>query len=340
MKDDVILLNHGSGTGLTTKLVEEVFLSRFGSLHPKVRCDSAIIDCTAKSLAFTTDSFVVRPRFFPGGDIGKLAVCGTVNDLAVSGAVATALGAAFVIEEGFSLTELCQIADSMAVAASQAGVSIVTGDTKVVERGKADGLFITTSGIGIIEERYRHIGSAGLVREGDVVMVNGCVGDHGMAILAMRNDLHVTSAISSDCAPLCGLVKSLLDECNTDVVFMRDATRGGVGTVLCELGQMCDREISIDESRLPVRSPVRSMCDMFGFDPLFIANEGKVVVVVRPESEKRALEAMKCHEYGRDAAVIGRVGKAASGGNVVMNTLIGGKRIVMVPQGDQIPRIC
>lgn len=340
MKDDVILLNHGSGTGLTTKLVEEVFLSRFRRVQPGVRCDSAIIDCAAGHLAFTTDSFVVRPRFFPGGDIGKLAVCGTVNDLAVSGAVATVLSAAFVIEEGFSVAELGRIADSMAVAASQAGVSIVTGDTKVVEREKADGLFITTSGIGVIEDRYRHIGSAGFVREGDVVLVNGCVGDHGMAVLAMRNDLHMTSAISSDCAPLCGLVKSLLDECGTDVVFMRDATRGGVGTVLCELSQMCDREIFVDESRLPVRGAVRSMCEMFGFDPLFIANEGKMVVVVRPESEKRAFAAMTSHEYGRDTAVIGRVGKATSGGNVTMNTLIGGKRIVIVPQGDQIPRIC
>ncbi|MBN1306777.1 MAG: hydrogenase expression/formation protein HypE, partial [Chitinispirillaceae bacterium] len=277
--------------------------------------------------------------FFSGGDIGKLAICGTVNDLAVCGARPIALSAAFIIEEGFSMEELDRVAASMAAAAAEACVPIVTGDTKVVSRGMADGLFITTAGIGAVEPRHRHIGTAAAVEPGDVVIVNGTVGDHGMAVLAGRNDLSFKAAVSSDCAPLAGMIQTILARCGDAVTFMRDATRGGVGTVLCELAERCGYGISIDEQVIPVRPAVRSMCDMFGFDPLFIANEGKVVMTIRKCAASAVMAAVKEHQYGREAAVIGSVGDTRAG-RVVLTTSIGGKRIIAVPAGDQLPRIC
>ncbi len=340
MKNDVILLNHGSGGRLTRQLIDEVFGARFSNPLLDARTDASIVDFNgADAVAFTTDSFVVQPRFFPGGDIGKLAVCGTVNDLAVSGAKPLALSAAFIIEEGFGTSELDRIVASMAAAASEAGVAIVTGDTKVVNSGMADGLFITTAGIGTIDNRYRDIGKAVAVRPGDMVIVNGTIGDHGMAILAARSDLSFKADIKSDCAPLAGLIGAILDSRGDAVTFMRDATRGGLGTVLCELAEMCRREITIDEHQLPVRQVVRSMCDMFGFDHMFIANEGKVVMTVRPDAADTVLDLMRKHPYGREAAIIGTVGDVASG-KVTLKTSIGGKRIIAIPAGDQLPRIC
>lgn len=338
MKNSVILLNHGSGGRLTRQLIDDIFGARFSNPALDARTDSSIVDLPG-SVAFTTDSFVVQPRFFPGGDIGKLAVCGTVNDLAVSGAVPVALSAAFIIEEGFPIDELDRIAASMAAAAAEVPVPIVTGDTKVVGRGMADGLFITTAGIGRVYEQYKTIGIAAKVRPGDVIIVNGPVGDHGMAILAARNELPFTAQVSSDCAPLSGLVSVLLGRCGDSVTFMRDATRGGLGTVLCELAQMCGHGLSVDEQHIPVREVVQSMCDMFGFDPLFVANEGKVVVVVRPDAADAALDVMKTHRHGIGAAIIGTVTQI-SDRQVTLATVVGGHRVIAIPAGDQLPRIC
>lgn len=339
MKNKLILLNHGSGGRLTRQLIDEVFVARFSNPVLEGRTDSSIVRGVEGSVAVTTDSFVVHPRTFPGGDIGKLAVCGTVNDLAVSGATPAALSAAFIIEEGFPVGELDRIAASMAAAADEASVQIITGDTKVVNRGMADGLFITTTGIGSITETRCSIGTASGVRPGDIVIINGPVGDHGMAILAARNDLPFKAQVESDCAPLSGLVKNVLDFHEDRVTFMRDATRGGLGTVLCELAEMAAVGITVDEKEIPVRQAVRSMCDMFGFDPLFIANEGKVVLISRPEAAGEILEIMHGHPYGRGAAAIGKI-TGEHPGTVSLTTEVGGRRVIAVPAGDQLPRIC
>lgn len=333
-----ILLNHGSGGRLTRQLIDDVFGRHFANPLLDARTDASIVGFGGELVAFTTDSFVVQPRFFPGGDIGKLAVCGTVNDLAVSGARPQALSAAFIIEEGFSREELVKIVVSMAATAREAGVTIVTGDTKVVNRGMADGLFITTAGIGSVNPQWKALGCAAMVNPGDVVMVNGYLGDHGMAILAARNDLPIDATVQSDCAPLNGLIQDVL-ALGEGVTFMRDATRGGLGTVVCELAESCGRLITLDEAALPVRPVVSSLCALFGFDPLFIANEGKVVFTVRPSMAETVLAALKQHPLGRDAAVIGVVGEDRSG-LVTGKTAIGGSRVVTVPAGDQLPRIC
>ncbi|MBN1759693.1 MAG: hydrogenase expression/formation protein HypE [Chitinispirillaceae bacterium] len=339
MKNNVILLNHGSGGRLTRQLIDEVFGARFSNPLLDARTDSSIVNCGGTSIAFTTDSFVVQPRVFPGGDIGKLAVCGTVNDLAVSGATPLALSAAFIIEEGFDIQELDQFAESMANTAAEAGVSIVTGDTKVVGHGMADGLFITTTGIGIVTEDHLAIGNASRVQPGDVVIINGPIGDHGMAILAARNDLPYKADVKSDCAPLSGLIATVLDRCGESVTFMRDATRGGLGTVLCELAETVHRDIVVDEASVPLRQVVRSMCDMFGFDALFIANEGKVVMTVRPDAADNVLASLRKHPLGAEAVIVGTVDEGSEG-KVHLETSIGGRRIIAVPAGDQLPRIC
>jgi len=337
MENKKVLLNHGSGGRLTHQLIDSIFGSRFSNPVLDQRTDSAVIDVSGQKVAFTTDSFVVNPIFFPGGNIGKLAVCGTVNDLAVSGATPQALSVSFIIEEGFSFDELEKIAESMALTAKEAGVSIVTGDTKVVNRGMADKIFINTSGIGPIRQERAGIGPGEKVKEGDVVIVNGFIGDHGMAILAAREELPFSADVKSDCAPLNHLIADILD--TTDqVTFMRDATRGGLGTVICELAESRNAGILIEEKALPVRNAVKSMSDMFGFDPLFIANEGKVVLTVREKDSERVLGAMRKNPLGTDAAVIGRV--TADKGIVEMKTMIGGRRIISMPAGDQLPRIC
>lgn len=339
MKNDIILLNHGSGGRLTRQLIDEVFGRHFANPLLDGRTDASILSLDGTSVAFTTDSFVVEPRFFPGGDIGKLAVCGTVNDVAVSGAIPVALSASFIIEEGFSIKELDTIVASMAQTAKMAAVSIVTGDTKVVNHGKADGVFITTTGIGTINPAFSRIGSGVAVKPGDKVIINGPVGDHGMAILAARNDLPFKAQVTSDCAPLNVMLREVMGECGDSITFMRDATRGGLGTVLCELAEMVQCGILIDEHSVPVRRVVRSMCDMFGFDPLFIANEGKVVMIVKPDSAQRVVEIIRSHPFGSDAVIIGEVGDAGSD-RVTFKTAIGGNRIIAIPAGDQLPRIC
>ena len=334
-----ILLNHGSGGRLTRQLIDEVFGAHFSNPLLDGRTDASLLQMEQRTVALTTDSFVVHPRFFHGGDIGKLAVCGTVNDLAVSGARPVALSAAFIIEEGFSIDELDRIVASMAKTAKDAEVAIITGDTKVVNRGKADGLFITTTGIGAIEEERRPIGTGAMVAPGDAVVINGPIGDHGMAILAARNDLPFAAEVKSDCAPLAGMIGEVLACCAGKVTFMRDATRGGLGTVLCELAEMTGKNIVIEEEKVPVRRVVRTMCEMFGFDPLFIANEGKVVMAVRPEAAEQVLSVMKKHICGSEAQIIGTVEKQDKG-TVSIATTVGGHRIIAIPAGDQLPRIC
>lgn len=334
--DEIITLNDGSGGLLTHHLIGEVFQKRFGMPDPLT--DSAVCDTGGGTIAFTTDSYVVDPLFFPGGNIGKLAVCGTVNDLAVSGAVPKWLSASFIIEEGFPLRDLSLIVETMAEEALKAGVKIVTGDTKVVEKGKCDKLFITTSGTGRLDPSRKHIGSGVRITTGDRLIINGPVGNHSLAVLGARNQMSFSTSIVSDCASLNGLTESILAGC-IHVHFMRDLTRGGLATVLNELSGMTGRGISVDESSVPVDEPVRGLCEMLGFDPLYLANEGKVLVVVGNEEAQQVLEIMRSHPLGKNAAVIGEISNYPAS-LVTMKTSIGGKRILDMLSGMQLPRIC
>jgi hydrogenase expression/formation protein HypE len=287
-------------------------------------------------LAFTTDSFVVHPLVFPGGDIGSLAVCGTVNDLAVGGATPLYLSCAVIIEEGVPIDLLRQIARSMAAAAQQAGVRIVTGDTKVVQKGACDRLFITTTGIGVIREGIEL--GVHRARPGDAVLVNGLVGDHGAAILCARGDMALDSPIESDCAPLHGLIADLLTAV-PGVRFIRDATRGGVATVLNEIADASQVAIEIDEDKTPIREQVKAFCEILGLDPLYLANEGKIVVITPPQDAEAALAVMRAHPLGLGATVVGRI-VAGDVARVTMRTVFGGQRIVDMLIGEQLPRIC
>jgi len=289
-------------------------------------------------IAFTTDSFVIDPIFFPGGDIGKLAVCGTVNDLAVSGAEPLYLSAAFIIEEGFPMKDLEAIVRSMALEAKKAGVRIVTGDTKVVNRGKCDKIFINTSGIGRIAPGRDMTGRNRGIRPGDVILVNGALGEHGMAVMNARESFNFKAPLTSDCACLNGLIREVLDN-SSSVRFMRDPTRGGVATVLNELAGMISYGIEIEEQALPVGKGVRAMCELLGFDPLYIANEGKVVIVAGADESLGIIETMKKNKLGRQSAIIGRV-VGDHPGKVVLKTETGGKRILASLSGDPLPRIC
>lgn len=334
-----VTLAHGGGGKAMKDLIDDVFIGAFGgeaTLEDQARVDLAALGEHGDRLAFTTDSFVIDPIVFPGGDIGKLAVCGTVNDLAVGGAIPLLLSCAVIIEEGLGVDSLRAIARSMAETAKEAGVAIVTGDTKVVPRGAADKLFITTTGIGVIP-RGRHI-SVAQVRPGDAILVNGRLGDHGAAILAARGDLALETSIESDCAPLNGLIEMLLAAA-PGVRFMRDATRGGIATVLNELAEASGISVSIDEAQTPLRADVRGFCEVLGLDPLYLANEGRIVVAVPPEETEAALAALRAHPFGRDAAKIGEAG-AGQPGRVTMRTAFGGTRIVDMLVGEQLPRIC
>lgn len=331
-----VSLNHGSGGSLTGKLIRDVFVKRFGLIEPLT--DSAVLKATGLLLAFTTDSYVVDPVFFPGGDIGKLAVCGTVNDLAVSGAVPGYISASFIIEEGFSFHDLILIADSMASEAEKAGVKIVTGDTKVVEKGKCDKIFITTSGIGILSPDLEHIGTGKRVKPGDKLIINGPVGNHAVAVLGARKKLTFNSPVASDCASLNHLIRKVLDECD-EIHFMRDMTRGGLATVLNELIPMILSGIIINESSVPVEESVKGLCEILGFDPLYLANEGKVLFVVGNEEHKKVLDVLRSQPLGKYSEVIGEVVKD-NRNMVILNTAIGGRRILDMPSGMQLPRIC
>lgn len=335
-----VTLAHGGGGKAMKALIDDVFLGAFGgadaALEDQARLDLAALAARGDRLAFTTDSFVIDPIVFPGGDIGKLAVCGTVNDLAVGGATPLHLACAVIIEEGLSLDLLRSVVRSMADTARAAGVSIVTGDTKVVPRGAADKIFITTTGVGVIP----HGCELGVTRArpGDVILVNGRLGDHGAAILAARGDLALETEIESDCAPLNGLIASLLAAA-PGVRFLRDATRGGVATVLNELAEGSGVAIAIEEASTPLRADVRAFCEVLGLDPLYLANEGKIVVAVAPEDADAALAALRAHPLGREAERIGLV-EAGPVGRVVMRTAFGGSRIVDTLVGEQLPRIC
>ena len=330
---DKILLGHGSGGKLMHALIQEHFSPAFGSAGTG---DSAIVDVRTTRLAYTTDSYVVSPLFFPGGNIGDLAVCGTVNDLSVAGADPLYLTAGFIIEEGFPLSDLKKIVASMASAAKQAGVRIVAGDTKVVNRGKADGLFINTSGVGELRDGV-HI-SPKNIREGDTVIISGELGNHGVAVLAERNGLSFEQPVVSDSRPLNGLVKVML-RASDRMRFMRDPTRGGVATTLKEAALESGLCIRIREEALPVPPPVKGACGLLGLDPLYVANEGILIAIVDARDAERVVSAMKGHAYGKHAAVIGTVDGSAPG-MVLLETAIGGSRILDMLPGEMLPRIC
>jgi hydrogenase expression/formation protein HypE len=338
MKNEHILLSHGSGGRMMDELIRTVFIKHFGKYAGNGNADAAILNGSAQKLAFTTDSYVVDPLFFPGANIGKLAVCGTVNDLAVSGAKPLYLSCSFIIEEGFSLKDLEAIVATMAEEAEKAGVSIVTGDTKVVNRGKADKLFINTSGIGVIRQGQEEIASGAMIREGDLLLVNGTLGDHGVAVMSAREGLSFSSSVESDCAALNHLIALLLNE-GIRIRFMRDATRGGLASVLCEIAELSGLGIEIDEDALPVSDAVRGACEIFGFDPLYVANEGKVLFVVDAADATTALKLMQTQAEGRNASLIGRM-STEHPSRVVLQTSIGGRRIIDKLAGEQLPRIC
>ena len=335
--DDMITMAHGAGGKASAALVDAVFVEAFAPGDRTPLADAATLTLpTGVRLAFTTDSFVVQPRQFPGGSIGHLAVHGTVNDLAVSGAKPVWLSAGFVIEEGFPVAELREIVADMAEAAAAAGVVIVTGDTKVVGKGAADGLYITTAGIGIVPAG-RHLGPE-YVQPGDVVLLSGNMADHGMAVMLARGDLMLDADIRSDTAPLGELVAALLDAAPS-TRWMRDPTRGGVATVCNELARDTNLAVVLDESLLPIAPAVVGACDLLGIDPLYVANEGKVLVVVAPEQADAALEAMRSNPLGADATRIGEI-MAEPQAIVVLLTSFGGTRIVDMLVGDPLPRIC
>jgi hydrogenase expression/formation protein HypE len=342
-----IVLGHGSGGKLSAELIEKVFVARFRNPTLEKMDDQALLEIGGARVAFTTDSFVVTPIFFPGGDIGSLAVNGTVNDLAVGGAKPLYLAAAFILEEGLAAADLARVVDSMAAAARNAGVQLVTGDTKVVNRGKGDQVFITTTGIGLVERDSQL--SADRARPGDKILLSGYIGDHGITILSQREGLEFESALQSDCAALDGLVAAMLDVAeaagrdeNTGVRgvrVMRDPTRGGVATVLNEIAGRSRTGMMLREKAIPVREEVRGACELLGLDPLYVANEGKLVAVVAPEIADRVLAAMQQHPLGTDSRMIGEVIEQPAG-MVLMKTGVGGTRVVDVMFGEQLPRIC
>jgi hydrogenase expression/formation protein HypE len=332
---DKILLAHGSGGKLAHDLVEKSFVRALANPLLDKLDDSAVFDISGR-LAFTTDSYVVSPIFFPGGDIGKLAVCGTVNDLATSGAKPLYLSLSFIIEEGLAVDDLEKVVASVQKAVDESGVKIVTGDTKVVTRGSADKLFINTAGVGVIPEGVSISGSN--AKPGDKVLLNGAIGDHGIAVVSQREGLSFATKLKSDCAPLGDLVADIL-KASPKIHALRDPTRGGLATSLNELAQQSKVSIRIEEAKIPVREEVSAACEMLGFDPLYVANEGKMIAIVPPGDADSVLKAMSKNKYGKDAAIIGEV-TAGNPGRVTMKTVLGSSRIVDMLTGDLLPRIC
>ncbi len=332
-----ILLAHGGGGSLTHELIEEVFLAAFHNSALDDLSDSAVLPAPPEEhkLAFTTDAYVVSPYFFPGGDIGYLSVCGTVNDLAVVGARPVSLTCAFIIEEGLPLEDLKKVVSSMAQAAKRAGVQLVAGDTKVVPKGKGDGLFITTAGLGHLP-RSRKIGPR-WIQDGDAILVSGTLGDHGTTIMATRENLGISGDLASDLAPLNGLIASLFDA-GVDVHAMRDPTRGGLAQTLVEMAASSKLRFDIEEDAVPVLPSVQAVCDMLGLDVLQVANEGKLVLFVPASDAKKALDVMTAHDLGKDASVIGSVTTGRP--SVVLQTASGGARLLEAPTGELLPRIC
>jgi hydrogenase expression/formation protein HypE len=336
MKEDKILLAHGSGGKLMHDLIKKLFVKKFSNPILENLDDMAVFELPNSRIAFTTDSYVVNPLFFPGGDIGRLAVCGTVNDLSMSGAVPKFLSVAFVIEEGLSLNELEKILDSMVTAAAEARVKIVTGDTKVVEKQGADKLFINTAGVGVVPEKAEI--SATKARPGDKVLLSGTIGDHGIAVISQREGLDFKTQVLSDCAPLNHLVAEML-KASSNIRCLRDPTRGGLATTLNEFAESSQVCIMIEEDKVPIKEEVLTACEMLGFDPFHVANEGKVVAIVAAEDAEKVLSAMQRNKYGQHAAIIGEV-LAEPRGKVLLKTPIGATRILDMLVGEQLPRIC
>jgi len=337
MQSDIILLGHGSGGRLSHQLLDELIVPTLSGIGPRDQNDAGILAHGGGRLAFTTDSYVVDPIFFPGGNIGDLAIHGTVNDLAMVGARPLAISVGLILEEGLPLADLRIVLESMRAAAAKAGVAIVTGDTKVVPRGKGDKVFINTSGIGVFDHDFDIKGSG--ARPGDKILINGNVGDHGMAVLASREGLELESDIRTDSAPLNHLVADLLREAGAAVHALRDPTRGGVATTLKEIALQSQVDITLEEAFIPVNAAVGGACAILGLDPLFVANEGKLLAVVAPEAAEKVLSLMKGHPEGANAAIIGEV-TGASSGKVFMRTAIGGLRAIEMLSGEQLPRIC
>lgn len=335
---DKILLGHGSGGKLMHSLIEKVFLKHLDDPALVAQTDAALIATDSGRLAFTTDAFVVQPLFFAGGNIGKLAVCGTINDLVAAGARPLYLSVAFILEEGLEIGLLDEIVQTMALTARQAGIRIVCGDTKVVGKGQCDKIFIISSGIGHVQKKHEEIGSGKSIKPGDHVIISGTLGDHGMAVLAARNQLGFTSDLQSDCAPLNLMIQPILDA-GLPIHFMRDPTRGGLASVLWETAQNKPFGIELVETLIPVSEPVSGMCELYGFDPLYIANEGKMVMIVPENKGDDILQLLKRSEQGKNAAIIGRVTKE-NYGKVIMKTAIGGTRLISMLAGEQLPRIC
>lgn len=336
-----IVLGHGSGGKLTAELIDKIFRPAFTNPILDKLDDQAVVQVNGTRLAFTTDSFVVTPIFFPGGDIGRLAINGTVNDLAMCGARPLYLAAAFILEEGLAADDLRRVVESMRDAANEAGVLLVTGDTKVVNRGKGDQVFITTTGLGVIERPVEI--SADRAHPGDKIILSGFIGDHGMAIMSQRENLEFEGAIQSDCAPLHGLVNVMLEVTDGDglptIHCLRDPTRGGVATTLNEIAGQSQVGMLLQEGNIPVRETVEGACEILGLDPLYVANEGKLVAIVTAEAADEIVQRMRQHPLGGEAAVIGEV-VADHAGMVLMKTEIGGTRVLDVMFGEQLPRIC
>lgn len=339
--DDTVMLGHGSGGTMMKRIIDEVFFAAYGNDDLRRGDDAAVLPAPGpgERLAVSTDSFVVTPHFFPGGDIGRLAVCGTVNDVATSGARPQYLSCGFILEEGLSLQDLARICESMAEAAAEAGVRIVTGDTKVVNRGHGDGIFINTSGVGLLAAGVELGGAQ--CRPGDKVLVSGTLGDHGIAIMSCREGLDFSTTIESDAAPLNHLIAAVM-EAAPSVRCFRDPTRGGIASTLNELADQAQVDITVEEDAVPVKPEVMGACEMLGYDVMQVANEGKMVCVVGAEDAEAALAAMRACPYGADAAIIGEVTAAdlARGSKVFMRTAIGSTRILDMLVGEQLPRIC
>jgi len=335
--EDKILLGHGSGGKLMNELIHGLIKETFGSDSLQLD-DSAILSLDGmdeKKLAFTTDSYTITPVFFPGGNIGELAVNGTVNDLAVMGAKPMYISSAFILEEGLPVSDLKKIMVSMKTAADYAGVKIVTGDTKVVEKGKADKIFINTSGIGILESGVQRRD----IEAGDLIVINGTIGDHGISVMAERNGLSFSKGLVSDCAPLNHLIGAVMHACPEGIKFMRDATRGGAASVLNEVVQNSPFSARLMESDLPIREEVHGVCDILGIDPLYAANEGKVIMIVKKSDGEKILEIMRDITEGKEAAIIGKI-TSRYPGKVYVETAVGGKRMLALLIEEQLPRIC
>lgn len=335
-REDCILLGHGSGGRLSHELIKNIMVAAFSNPLLEEMHDGARFGIGDAKMAFTTDSYVVKPRFFPGGDIGKLAVCGTVNDLAMCGAKPLYLSAGFIMEEGLPIAELKTIVESMRLTAKEAGVAIVTGDTKVVERGAVDGIYINTAGIGVMLPQANI--AASRVKPGQAVIISGELGDHAVAVMSERHGLTLPSQIASDCAPLNALIEELLAEV-PEISMLRDPTRGGLATTLNEIAEDAGVGIALEENLLPVKPQVQAVCEILGFDCLYLANEGKVVAFVEKEASEKVLAIMRRHAVSAKARIIGTVSDKMPG-QVVLKTLVGGLRLLDMLSGEQLPRIC